>query len=1045
MSNATLNYFNSLLPTTVTFNVYRGEGERVANGPFSGLPSYFNANVSNITGYLPDDGNDPLKWDAWCVDTDTFIPNFTNYTADVYSTYETIPSSVLVPLDLDTSKLTVDANEDGYVDRLQALNWLFNFVIEDANKYTTLSGTTVVDSGYEYNIIGDSTKEVFSVATMQIAIWTLLGQPYNTSTSDDYFGLIGTPDVALANQLVTYVTTGGRQNFVPTAGQTVAVILAPTSGINQPIVIEVPVPQPPPIVVPPTFEKYVNGVCICGDPEDYVAGYGYKADDFSGPAILAGKAVTWTYVVKGSGNPDAEALSISLTDDNGTPFNNTDNFAPTLVSGDTDLDGKLDFNETWVYKATGTAIFDPASVDGSFSQFTNTAKLTYTFENTSGELIDTATYNSYKANIKLDKVTSDGVNTGDGIEVLTGAAITWNYTVTNLGTSTIALKDIKIVDDNGTVGDTSDDFSTTSGGITYLSGDDGNSLLDVGESWVFSTPTPRTARLGNYQNKATVTANPNGLCDTGDCITASDVSSYTGIPTGDLKITKTDGLDCIKPGEQITYTIVVSNDGTGTATSAIVKDNISPLLTNVSWTSRATGGATGNDNGIGNTLHDEVTLVGGSSITYTVTGTVATNALQPTSFTAATFNLQGSSSLSGTYGNTRTFFAGGVKATAFAFSQSKSNPASFSTAYLGSYSGGLGVTNRNEGDGSGNAHVTDNSGSNDYIVFQFDQSIVIDKASLGYVVDDSDFNYWVGTTNTPITTSNLGSTLSGAMFTEVNNGGSTARTADINNTSILGNFFIIAAETDETNDGFKVKTLDINKPVTPNPITLTNTATVTAPTGFVDTDLSNNSATDSTTISTDCGGSQPCVETVFKFEGSSSLCGTYGNVRSFSKNGIDVNARAFSRDTTNGYRNAFLGIFGQGLGVTNRSEGDGSNGHHRVDNSGSQDYILFKFSQDVQVDRTYLDSVVGDSDITVWFGNSSSTTVNDALLNSLTREDNNTTSSIARWADVNAQEIWGNTLVIGASISDSTPDDAFKVRYLDICAPLAPSYSPIFC
>jgi hypothetical protein len=353
------------------------------------------------------------------------------------------------------------------------------------------------------------------------------------------------------------------------------------------------------------------------------------------------------------------------------------------------------------------------------------------------------------------------------------------------------------------------------------------------------------------------------------------------------------------------------------------------------------------------------------------------------------------------------------------------------------------VTNRNEGTGGSNSHVTDNSGSLDYIVLQFDQAIAIDKTTLGYVVGDSDFRYWVGTSNSDITTTNIASVLSGAQLTEANDGGSSARTADINSGNVVGNFFVIAARPDQTDDGFKVKTLDILKPNAPSSVVLSNTATVTAPNGFIDSNLANNSATDTTTIQSPTPPPSSCQEIIYKFEGNTDLCGSYGNVRNFSQSGVNVQASAFSRNTTNGWQNAYLGLFGDGLGVTNRNEGDGSNGNHRLDNGGSQDYILFKFSDSVRVDRAYLDSVVGDSDITVWFGNSSATSINDTLLNSLTKEDNNTTSSSARWADFNTQQLWGNTLVIGASISDSTPDDAFKVNFLDICATTFPTTTPI--
>jgi hypothetical protein len=66
----------------------------------------------------------------------------------------------------------------------------------------------------------------------------------------------------------------------------------------------------------------------------------------------------------------------------------------------------------------------------------------------------------------------------------------------------------------------------------------------------------------------------------------------------------------------------------------------------------------------------------------------------------STFNFSGSTATDGTDGNIRTFTAGGVSVKTSAFSRDKSTGA-WSAAYLGSYSGGLGVTDSSEGSGTG--------------------------------------------------------------------------------------------------------------------------------------------------------------------------------------------------------------------------------------------------------------------------------------------------------------------------------------------------------
>ncbi len=169
-------------------------------------------------------------------------------------------------------------------------------------------------------------------------------------------------------------------------------------------------------------------------------------------------------------------------------------------------------------------------------------------------------------------------------------------------------------------------------------------------------------------------------------------------------------------------------------------------------------------------------------------------------------------------------------------------------------------------------------------------------------------------------------------------------------------------------------------------------------------------------------------------DGNSSLDGPDGNIRTYTVDGVSVNASAFSRDSNGNWSEAFLGAFSGGLGVTDSSEGNGGNGTHRVDNVGRDNYVLFEFSNDVVVDSAFLDSVVGDSDLSIWIGTipgafGNHQTLSDALLNGLAlNEVDNTTSSGSRFANFNAGGAAGNILVLAASTADTTPDDKFKIR-----------------
>jgi len=182
-----------------------------------------------------------------------------------------------------------------------------------------------------------------------------------------------------------------------------------------------------------------------------------------------------------------------------------------------------------------------------------------------------------------------------------------------------------------------------------------------------------------------------------------------------------------------------------------------------------------------------------------------------------------------------------------------------------------------------------------------------------------------------------------------------------------------------------------------------------------------------------------CVD--FNFNGSSGTDGTDGNIRTYTVNGISVNASAFSRTDAGTWSTAFLGSYSGGLGVTDSSEGSGSGSSHTVDNYGRDNYVLFEFNQSVVVDKAYLGYVVGDSDMQIWIGTtntpfSNHLTLTDAILNGMGfTEINATTLTTARWAELNAGGFVGNTLIIAADTTDTTPDDYFKIQSLSVCGP----------
>src|SRR5439155_237882 len=103
--------------------------------------------------------------------------------------------------------------------------------------------------------------------------------------------------------------------------------------------------------------------------------------------------------------------------------------------------------------------------------------------------------------------------------------------------------------------------------------------------------------------------------------------------------TVTDGKSSVVSGQSDTYTIVVTNNGLGRVTGAVVGDSFPAVFTGVTFTATQTGGASGfTANGSGN-INDTVTMPSGSVIIYTATGTIDPSAPSGTLSDTATVSV----------------------------------------------------------------------------------------------------------------------------------------------------------------------------------------------------------------------------------------------------------------------------------------------------------------------------------------------------------------------------------------------------------------------
>ena len=164
--------------------------------------------------------------------------------------------------------------------------------------------------------------------------------------------------------------------------------------------------------------------------------------------------------------------------------------------------------------------------------------------------------------------TSDG--TCPGVETLSinaGETVKYCYVITN-PSSCAPLYNVKVIDDNGTPGDTGDDFTVTLSGLTDEDNDGtaddlNTSSTATGEALV---TFPVTTMAGSYPNIVTATGNDSVIEPT--ILYANDTAEVIVPPYPSINLTKTmtgnadeDVTGDVSLGDTLTYTFSVTNDG----------------------------------------------------------------------------------------------------------------------------------------------------------------------------------------------------------------------------------------------------------------------------------------------------------------------------------------------------------------------------------------------------------------------------------------------------------------------------------------------------
>lgn len=239
----------------------------------------------------------------------------------------------------------------------------------------------------------------------------------------------------------------------------------------------------------------------------------------------------------------------------------------TLTSGDTNNNGKLDVNETWIYNGTYTVLQSDVDNNGNTAMkgvLSNTASLSGKKPDGSNVLVLSST------NVIPLKTSTAFTITKNANQIQITAAgqiVTYSIVVANTGTA--AINSLQLNDPliNAT--------------LTGPAGDTSNpGILDVGETWTYTgTYTVTQADIDKNGNVSANGKLTNVATATGKNPDGSNAGTMTAIreipinPVVSFALTKTSDVNQVsKAGDLVKYTVLVSNTGKAAVNTITVYD-----------------------------------------------------------------------------------------------------------------------------------------------------------------------------------------------------------------------------------------------------------------------------------------------------------------------------------------------------------------------------------------------------------------------------------------------------------------------------------------
>ena len=319
------------------------------------------------------------------------------------------------------------------------------------------------------------------------------------------------------------------------------------------------------LLIPPS--RPASCGLVIPEPDIALIKTGQFVDANADACANVGETVAYTFTVSNQGN--VSLSNITLTDALVASF--------VFVSGDTNADSNLDVTETWTYSGVYSItqadidaglVLNTATVQGedfNSTVVTDISGATITDDNqTETTLCQDPAIGLVKTGVFVDANSDLCANVSETID--------YEFTITNQGN--VSLSSILLTDPLVT-------------NAVYTSGDDGDAILQVGETWICNGSyaiTQQDIDAGEVVNSATVTGTSpaavvvsdiSGDTVTNDTPTVTDLCQAASLAL--VKVGTYDDGDCTSEvGDVITYAFSVTNTGNVTLTNVIVAD---PLVT----------------------------------------------------------------------------------------------------------------------------------------------------------------------------------------------------------------------------------------------------------------------------------------------------------------------------------------------------------------------------------------------------------------------------------------------------------------------------------